>query len=255
MVEHKPDEVSWTIQQTFFGILLTLLPWFIVVSLLNGGKNPNSPSTVLPFGTDITNAVITFIFSSIIEGAFIVAPLYFASRVYHSKTPHLRLTLRALGFKEFHAGKAFILIILFGFIIIATDYLYQDAITLFHWHLQTNDQVILTRSKVEPITTYATLLVAVFVAPFCEEIFFRGFVFTGLRRGMPLYLAVIISALLFAAAHGDPASFPVLLIIGLLLAILRWQTKSLWPGILLHCLNNSLGAIEIILVMNGVLKP
>ncbi len=254
MVEHKPDEVPWTIQQTILGILLTLVPWFIVVSLLNGGNTPTTPSTPLPLGTDITNAIITFLVSSIIEGAFIVAPLYFAKHVYHAITPHLRLAWRALGFKEFNAGKAFILVILFGFIIIATDYLYQDAITLFHWHLQTNDQVILTRSKIEPITTYATLLVAVFVAPFCEEIFFRGFVFTGLRRGMPLYLAVIISALLFAAAHGDPASFPVLLIIGLLLAILRWQTKSLWPGILLHCLNNSLGAIEIILVMNGVIK-
>lgn len=254
MVEHKPDEVPWTIQQTILGILLTLVPWFIVVSLLNGGKTPTTPSTVLPLGSDIINAIITFLVSSIIEGAFIVAPLYFAKRVYHAITPHLRLAWRALGFKEFNVGKAFILVILFGFIIIATDYLYQDAITLFHWHLQTNDQVILTHSKIEPITTYATLLVAVFVAPFCEEIFFRGFVFTGLRRGMPLYLAVIISALLFAAAHGDPASFPVLLIIGLLLAILRWQTKSLWPGILLHCLNNSLGAIEIILVMNGVIK-
>jgi membrane protease YdiL (CAAX protease family) len=255
LVEHKPDEVPWTIQQTILGILLTLVPWFIVVSFLNGGKTPTTPSTVLPLGTDITNAIVTFLVSSIIEGAFIVAPLYFAKRVYHAITPHLRLAWRALGFKEFNVGKAFILVILFGFIIIATDYLYQDVITLFHWHLQTNDQVILTRSKIEPITTYATLLVAVFVAPFCEEIFFRGFVFTGLRRGMPLYLAVIISALLFAAAHGDPASFPVLLVIGLLLAILRWQTKSLWPGILLHCLNNSLGAIEIILVMNGVIKP
>ena len=255
MVEHKPDEVPWTIQQTLYGILLTLVPWFIVVSLLNGGKTPTTPSTVLPLGTDITNAIVTFIVSSIIEGAFIIAPLYFANRLTHSLTPHLRLAWRALGFKEFNAAKALILVILFGFIIIAIDYLYQDAITLFHWNLQTNDQVILARSKVEPLTTYATLLAAVFVAPFCEEIFFRGFVFTGLCRGMPVYLAVILSALLFAAAHGDPASFPVLLIIGLLLAILRWQTKSLWPGILLHCLNNSLGAIEIILVMNGVIKP
>lgn len=255
LVEHKPDEVPWTIQQTFFGILLTLVPWFVVVSLLNGGKTPTTPSTVLPLGTDITSAIITFIVSSIIEGAFIIAPLYFATRLNRSITPHLRPAWRALGFKEFNAGKAFILVILFGFIIIATNYLYQDAISFFHWHFQTNDQVILTRSKVEPITTYAILLAAVLVAPFCEEIFFRSFVFTGLCRGMPVYLAVILSALLFTIAHGDPASFPVLLIIGLLLAILRWQTKSIWPSILLHCFNNSLGAIEIILVMNGVLKP
>jgi len=254
LVEHKPDEVPWTIQQTFFGILITLVPWFIIVSILNSGNISQSPTTPLPLQTDLVNAIITFIFSSAIEGAFVIAPLYIAIQTYRAITPRLRLAFRTLGFVKFNARKAVALIILFGLIIIATDYLYQDVITLFHWHLQTNDQVILSRSKVAPLTTYATLFVAVFVAPLCEEIFFRGFVFAGLRRGMPLYLAVILSALLFAAAHGDPASFPVLLIIGLLLAILRWQTKSLWPGIFLHCLNNSLGAVEIILLMHGIIK-
>ncbi|MFL5707338.1 MAG: type II CAAX prenyl endopeptidase Rce1 family protein [Ktedonobacteraceae bacterium] len=43
--------------------------------------------------------------------------------------------------------------------------------------------------------------------------------------------------------------------IGLALAFLRWRTNSIWPGILLHMLNNSLGAFTIILVMNGIIKP
>ena len=254
MLEHKPDEVPWTIQQTFFGVLITLVPWFIIVSLLNSG-NTAQPSTVrLPMQTDLANALITFILSTLIEAAFIIAPLYIALQVYRTISPRWSLALRALGFRKFHVGKAFAYIILFGLLIIGTDYLYQAAITLFHWHLQTNDQVILSHAKTAPLTTYATLLVAVFVAPVCEEIFFRGFFFSGLRRGMPLYLAIILSALLFGAAHGDPASFPVLFIIGLFLAILRWQTRSLWPGIFLHCLNNSLGAIEIILLMNGIIK-
>ena len=253
MLEHKPDEVPWTIQQTFFGIILTLVPWFVIVSLLNAGNTPTIPKAPLPTQVDISDAIVTFIFSTLIEAAFIIAPLYYANRLYRSIAPRLRLALQALGLKKFNPGKAFTLIVLFGLAILATDYLYQGAITLFHWHIQTNDQVILSRSRIAPITTYATLLAAVFVAPICEELFFRGFVFMGFLRGMPLYLAVILSALLFAIAHGDAASFPVLFIIGLLLALLRWQTKSLWPGIFLHCLNNSLGAIEIILYMHGVL--
>ena len=253
MREHKPDEVPWTIQQTFLGIFLTLVPWFVVVSLLNTGNTSTIPKTPIPTSTDISDAILTFIFSSLIEAAFIIAPLYFANHVYRSITSRFRNALRALGLKEFNVGRAFTLIVLFGLVILATDYLYQGVITLFHWQIQTNDQVILSRSKIAPITTYATLLAAVFVAPVCEELFFRGFVFMGLLRGMPLYLAIILSALLFAIAHGDAASFPVLFIIGLLLALMRWQTKSLWPGIILHCLNNSLGAIEIILFMHGVI--
>src|SRR2546427_7906163 len=39
--------------------------------------------------------------------------------------------------------------------------------------------------------------------------------------------------------------FAVLFIIGLALAFLRWRTKSLWPSIFLHFLNNGLGALLI----------
>jgi membrane protease YdiL (CAAX protease family) len=254
LLEHKPDEVPWTIQQTFLGIILTLVPWFVVVSLLNAGNTPNIPKTPLPTQTDIIDAIITFIFSSLIEAAFIIAPLYFANHVYRAIATRFRRALQALGLKKFNVGRAFTLIVLFSLVILASDYLYQGVITLFHWQIQTNDQIILSRSKIAPITTYATLIVAVFVAPVSEELFFRGFVFMGLLRGMPLYLAVILSSLLFAIAHGDAASFPVLFIIGLLLALLRWQTKSLWPSIILHFLNNSLGAIEIILFMHGILR-
>ena len=41
-------------------------------------------------------------------------------------------------------------------------------------------------------------------APLAEEIFFRGFIFGGLRRYMNLATAGAISGFLFALAHGDP---------------------------------------------------
>ena len=66
---------------------------------------------------------------------------------------------------------------------------------------------------------------------------------------------MVLSSLLFAIAHLDPGSFAVLFIIGLALAFLRWRTNSLWPGILLHAINNGVAALEVILVMLGVTKP
>jgi len=91
----------------------------------------------------------------------------------------------------------------------------------------------------------------VFVAPICEEVFFRGFVFAGLLRGMAPVWAIVFSSLIFAVAHFDVGSFVVLFIIGLALAFLRWRTKSIWPGILLHMLNNGIAALGIIVVMLG----
>ena len=248
------DKAPWTIQQTFKGIFLTLFPWIAFALLLNslgGGKAsssvPLSPQRVL------IAAIITLVFSAVIEGAFLIAPFYYALAAYRRITPRAKLALKALGFRKFPVGRTFSWIVILIIAILAVNNIYQYLITVLHLNLQTNDQVLLAESKHAPLTTYATLLVAVFIAPFCEEIFFRGFVFQGLRRGMPVGWAIMLSALLFGVAHADPGSFAVLFIIGVALAFLRWRTKSIWPGMILHMLNNGIGALVIILYMQGIL--
>ena len=253
VVEQKSGAAPWSIQQTLLGIILTLIPWIGLVVGLGGGNSAPGTRPLSP-QLDLINAIVIFFLSSLIEGAFLIAPLYFANRVLRFITPHLRLAWQALGLKKFNVGQALGWIVVFIPVIFAVDILYQYIITAFHLNLQTNDQVILARSKLEPLTTYATLIVAVLVAPFCEEVFFRGFVFTGLRHRMPVGWAIVLSALLFAIAHLDPGSFAVLFVIGLALAFLRWRTNSLWPGIVLHAINNGIGALAIILVMQGVTK-
>jgi membrane protease YdiL (CAAX protease family) len=249
--EHKLDTAPWTIQQTFLGILFTLVPWIafaLGLSSLGGGAPRTTP---LPPQADLINAIITFIFSALIEAAFLIAPFYFAHRAFRSTTPRLRLMLRALGFRGFNVVSALSWIVVLIIAFFAVNALYSYALSVFHIHLQTNDQAILQQSKYAPLTTYATLLASVLVAPFCEEIFFRGFVFTGLLRGMPLVWAIIFSALIFAVAHADPGSFAVLFVIGLALAFIRWRTRSIWPGMILHFLNNAIGAILIVQAMQG----
>lgn len=199
------------------------------------------------------SAVFVFILSTLVEGAFLIAPFYFANRAFRSVAPRGRLVLRALGFQSFSPGSTLAWIVGLFLAFLAVNVLYQDVVSILHLHLQTNDQVLLAESKRAPITTYATLLVAVFIAPICEEVFFRGFVFPGLLREMPLVWAIIFSALIFAVAHGDPGSFAVLFFIGLALAFIRWRARSLWPGILLHLLNNGISALLIVLTMLGML--
>jgi len=255
LVEQHIDEVPWTVRQTAFGIVLTLVPWILLALGLTFLGNQAPRTTSLSPRLDVINAIITFIISAIIEGAFVVAPLLIAIRAYHSLPSRWKLGLQALGFRKFNALQALGLLFVLIIAILAIDNLYQYVISLFHWNLQTNDQVLLQEGQKMPYTTYATLLVAVFVAPFCEEIFFRGFIFMGLRRAMPVGIAIVASSFLFAIAHADLGSFAVLFIIGIVLAFIRWRTRSLWPGIFLHMLNNGIGALVVVLAINGIIKP
>ena len=262
--EREFDEVPWTIKQTFAGVLFTLLPWLVFTLLLTVGAGPAQGATtgsaqgsqVFSLQQDVMHAATGLIVGMISEGFFLIAPIYFAhqatSRWLYAESARWRTMLDRLGFRRFKILRSLALVFVFFLGLIAVNALYGSLITEFHLNIQTNDQVVLERGRVLPITIYVTLAMAVFIAPICEEVFFRSFTFMGLRRGMPLALAVIVSALIFAVAHTDPASFPVLFVIGLALAIVRWRTRSIWPGILLHTLNNAASALLIILALHGV---
>jgi uncharacterized protein len=254
--QHESDEVPWTIEQTCVGVLFTLLPWLVFSFLLTSSGSTTSQPKVFSVQQDIVNALVGLVVGIISEGIFLIAPAYFVNRTtdhpLHPEIARWRTMLDTLGFRRFNVLRSSRLIGLFFLALIAVNILYSDLITVFHLHIQTNDQVVLDRGRLLPITTYTTLAMAVFIAPICEEVFFRSFTFMGLRRGMPLALSIIVSALIFAIAHGDPASFLVLFCIGLALAILRWRTRSIWPGIILHTLNNAASALLIILSLHGI---
>ncbi len=84
----------------------------------------------------------------------------------------------------------------------------------------------------------SVLLVAL-VAPFVEELAFRGVVMpvSGSRWGM--WPAVVGSALIYAAYHFSLWLFPPTLVLGIALGWLAWTRRSLWPAILLHVLYNA----------------
>jgi len=93
------------------------------------------------------------------------------------------------------------------------------------------------------------LLVGV-IAPVAEELFFRGFAFTALRRRLGTAGAAVASGALFAAVHllgsTDAVFVPVLALFGIGLALLYARTGSLLPGIALHSLNNAYALILLV---------
>ncbi len=92
----------------------------------------------------------------------------------------------------------------------------------------------------------AGALNACIFGPIMEEICFRGLILDGLlkTRCRP-WLAILISALLFALLHGFGANFVTAMLFGILVGWLYWRTGSIIPGIIIHITNNSLTAIDI----------
>lgn len=89
------------------------------------------------------------------------------------------------------------------------------------------------------------ILVAV-IAPIAEEIFYRGMVFRALVNGVGVWLAAIISGVLFGAVHIDSVDSERLLqvvplgLLGIFFAILYAWSGTLFAPIALHATNNSL---------------
>lgn len=87
-------------------------------------------------------------------------------------------------------------------------------------------------------------LLIVVAAPLTEEVFFRGFLFAGLRRGLPFALAAAISAGIWGLFHFTGAdTWGVVLqlsVFGVILAWLYERTGSIWPPISMHLFNNAI---------------
>ena len=79
------------------------------------------------------------------------------------------------------------------------------------------------------------------LAPLVEELVFRGAILRALLQGMNSHwVAIVISALLFALVHMNPAQMPHAFCLGLLLGWLYYRTHSIIPGIMVHWVNNTL---------------
>lgn len=80
----------------------------------------------------------------------------------------------------------------------------------------------------------------VLVAPFVEELFFRGIGVRALSYfGIPT--AIVLSGIVFGAVHGVLGALPPLILFGIGLAWIRVRSASIWPGFIAHATYNGIG--------------
>lgn len=109
------------------------------------------------------------------------------------------------------------------------------------------DTVKLLQNSNDPVVLGLMGFAAVFVAPVCEEIIFRGYFYAAAKKFAGPWVAAICSALVFGAAHGNLAALLPLFILALVLIGLYEKTGSLWAPIAVHfCFNGATVVIQAI---------
>ncbi|MEW4490938.1 ABC transporter permease subunit/CPBP intramembrane protease [Thalassoglobus sp. JC818] len=97
----------------------------------------------------------------------------------------------------------------------------------------------------ETVPTWLIILTMGVVPGICEECFFRGYLFSGLRHHFQAFGTILITAVAFGLFHvvlaGGAAPERLLpsTLMGILLGWMRWRSGSLIPSILLHVVHNS----------------
>ena len=94
----------------------------------------------------------------------------------------------------------------------------------------------------------ANFLVVALVAPFVEELTYRGLGYAAVRDTFGVLAAILITAIAFGLAHGLVVALPVLTIFGAILAWLRYSTDSIYPPMLLHAVFNGAALIAAVTV-------
>ena len=82
-------------------------------------------------------------------------------------------------------------------------------------------------------------IMAAVMAPFTEELLFRGLFQTTLRSylGRP-WLSIAMTSLLFALFHADPAHWPALFVLSVGIGYAYERSGSLWQAVFIHALFN-----------------
>lgn len=170
---------------------------------------------------------------TLVPGMVLVEVFLLASAIWFGPRKY-RLPLATLGLRRsVHASWS--VPVMMAIASLALVYGYDALMSLTSVELaSTPDQIF---ENAAPFIVVA--VGAVLMAPWIEEVFFRGFLFGGLSKRCGWVLAAVVSSFLFATAHLDVYGMPAYFGIGFLFAWGYHYTGSIRSSIVAHVIVNA----------------
>jgi len=98
---------------------------------------------------------------------------------------------------------------------------------------------VFMEEKKSLVLLFLTVFVSV-LGPIVEEVFFRGFMYSAVRKHTGVLAAAFLSGAIFSMLHTNIVGFLPIMALGVLLAYLYETTGSLVASISVHILHNSI---------------
>lgn len=214
--------------QFFAGLLVTIYP---------GLKHWSNAQT-----TDwLNNSVAAqFVFILLAE-ALVVGAVYYFLKLYKAGLP--AIGLKRPRWRDLAYGLSAVLP--YYLLYLLTVGVVSHFVTGLNVNQQQNIGFTNVHGSTQLTLTFISLVV---LPPLAEEILVRGFLYSSLKKALPLVWAVIGTSAIFAAAHlpEGGAAGPLYIaaldtfILSLVLIYLREKTGSLWASITLHAIKNGI---------------
>ncbi|MCB0193056.1 MAG: CPBP family intramembrane metalloprotease [Anaerolineae bacterium] len=210
-IHHPP----WTAKDVVWALIISIA-WIVGIGIVSG----IAQYVELPIDPSIIVVVGTFL---------LLVPVWYFT-IYKYGASWADLGLRSFRPQAVGIGCGLMIVsFLFNFI-------YASFLAVFGLQIQPDITPMFDDTGFPVILLFGGAI----VAPIIEEIFFRGFVFAGLRKQWDWKKAALASAALFAMAHVIPTSILPIFILGIIFAFLYHVSGSVWPAILMHMLTNTL---------------
>ncbi|WP_286317177.1 ABC transporter permease subunit/CPBP intramembrane protease, partial [Romboutsia ilealis] len=164
----------------------------------------------------------------------ICLPLLFA---YYIKTDFKKtFSLQKVNLKQILGG---ILIWMGGFVLI--NLITQIILYLFPQNMEVAEA--LTDAIIIKDNLVLNLVIVALMPAICEEIFFRGFIFTSFKGKDSSKIAIITSGILFGFMHMDFLRIIPTSILGIIFAYTVYKSESIFIAMILHFINNSIAVL------------
>ena len=100
------------------------------------------------------------------------------------------------------------------------------------------DQGLEEIAALDGVAMLPTFAIVGLLAPFAEEVFFRGFLLAALVSAIGGLRGALVSSVIFSVAHLNVGTLVPIFVMGMLLAWLYLRTGSIWPPFVAHAAQN-----------------
>ena len=189
---------------------------------------------------DLKNLQITQIISGVV--GFLMPAVVYAMLVQEKPWIYL-------GFKKIPTWSLLGIVAMFTiipFLSLVTDW--NDSISFPESMSAIEEQMRSLQARSEEViklfigqgSLFSSLMIVALLAAVSEELLFRSVIQKGLIKLFKnAHVAIIVTALVFSAFHGDFFGFFPRFILGIMLGYMFWMSGSIFPSMLMHFVNNA----------------